>query len=76
VIQAIKERVIVKPGGTIEIHCPSLAPGTTAEVIVMVEDRPRKLPPLTSFIGKAKGCFRNAAEVDSFIRAERDAWER
>jgi hypothetical protein len=75
-IQAIKERVIVKPAGTIEIHCPSLPPRTAAEVIVMVEDRPGKTRPLTSFIGKAKGCFRNAAEVDAFIRAERDAWER
>ena len=75
-IQAIKERVIVKPGGTIEVHCPNLPAGTAAEVIVMVEDRPEKLPRLTSFIGKAKGCFRSAAEVDAFIRAERDAWER
>ena len=74
--QAIKERVVVKPGGTIEIHCPGLRPGTPAEVIVMVEEPPREVTPLVSFIGKAKGCFANAAEVDAFIRAERDAWER
>jgi len=32
--------------------------------------------PLTQLIGKARGCFDNAAEVDAFLRAERDAWER
>ena len=30
---------------------------------------------LLELIGKGKGCFKNAAEVDAFIRAERDAWE-
>ncbi|MCX7102332.1 MAG: hypothetical protein NTX38_12855 [Methylobacter sp.] len=34
-------------------------------------DKPRSLLEL---IGKGKGCFNNAAEVDAFIRAERDAW--
>lgn len=32
--------------------------------------------PLTQLIGKAQGCFANASEVDSFVRAERDAWDR
>ena len=32
--------------------------------------------PLSQLIGKAKGCFGNASEVDAFIRAERDAWDR
>ncbi len=31
--------------------------------------------PLSELIGKGKGCFKSAAEVDAFIRAERDAWE-
>lgn len=30
---------------------------------------------LLELIGKGKGCFKNAAEVDAFIRVERDAWE-
>ena len=75
-VRAIKENVIIRPGGLIEIRRPDLPEGAAAEVIVMVEDRPEKLPRLTSFIGKAKGCFRSAAEVDAFIRAERDAWDR
>ena len=35
-------------------------------------DKPRSLLEL---IGKGKGCFKDAADVDAFIRAERDAWE-
>ena len=33
-------------------------------------------PALSLLIGKAKGCFENPAAVDTFLRAERDAWER
>jgi hypothetical protein len=35
-------------------------------------DKPRSLLEL---IGKGKSCFKDAAEIDDFIRAERDAWE-
>ncbi len=35
-------------------------------------EKPRSLLEL---IGKAKGCFKNAAEVDAFIREGRDAWD-
>ena len=30
---------------------------------------------LLELIGKGKGCFKNAAEIDAFIRVERDAWD-
>lgn len=73
--QAIREHVTVEREGVIEIHHPSLAVGTQAEIIVLVEQSAAEIPSLTSFIGKGKGCFANAAEVDAFIRAERDAWE-
>lgn len=32
--------------------------------------------PLSQLIGKAKGCFEDAAAVDVFIRAGRDEWDR
>ncbi len=35
-------------------------------------EKPRSLLEL---IGKGKGCFKDAAEIDAFIRAERDAWD-
>lgn len=31
-------------------------------------------PVLTDLLGKVPPCFKNATEVDAFIRAERDAW--
>jgi hypothetical protein len=31
--------------------------------------------PISYYFGKAKGGFKDAAEADAFIRAERDAWE-
>ena len=32
-------------------------------------------PALTDLIGKVQPCFKSSAEVDAFIRAERDAWD-
>lgn len=32
--------------------------------------------PLSQLIGKAKGCYDDAAAVDQFIRAGRDEWAR
>lgn len=40
-----------------------------------VADSPKVIP-LSQLIGKAKGCYDNAAAVDHFIRAGRDKWER
>ena len=74
-IQAIKERVTVQAGGKIEITHPELLAGTEAEVLIMIEQPLTEPLPLASFVGKGKGCFTSAEEVDAFIRAERDAWE-
>ena len=32
--------------------------------------------PLSQLIGKAKGCYEDAAAADAFIRAGRDEWDR
>lgn len=32
-------------------------------------------PPITDLFGKVPSCFKSAAEVDAFIRAERDEWD-
>jgi hypothetical protein len=74
-VQAIKEEVVVQPGGLIEIRRSDLPVGARAEVIVMIDQQVEGLPPMSSYVGKGKGCFANAAEVDAFLRAERDAWE-
>lgn len=75
-LSGIKQKVIVKPGGVVEICSPELPPGATVEVIVLLESPPQQASkPLTSFIGTAKGNFATPEEVDQFIRQERDAWE-
>ena len=74
--QAIREHVTVEREGVIEIHHPGLSLGARAEVIVLVDKPVEEPPSLLSFVGKGKGCFSSAAEVDAFIRSERDAWDR
>ncbi len=32
--------------------------------------------PISQLMGKGRGCFEGAADIDAFIRAERDAWAR
>ena len=74
--RTIKERVTIKDGGIIEIHHADLPVGATAEVTVLVDAPANESVSLESMIGKGKGCFGSAAEIDAFLRAERDAWER
>lgn len=71
----IRQRVKVLPGGTIEIHDPDLPVGAEAEVTVVVESLNEDRP-LASFFGQAKGLFADANEVDAFLRAERESWDR
>lgn len=42
----------------------------------MRNETSENLPPLTRLIGQARGCFERAEDVNAFIRAERDAWDR
>lgn len=74
-LQAIRQQVIIQPGGRIEIHSPELKPGQQAEVIVMIKGPIDKQLLLSSLIGKGKGAFNSPEEADEFLRKERDAWE-
>ncbi|WP_394754589.1 hypothetical protein [Crenothrix sp.] len=65
---------------TVELCKPELAENKSAllsdEFFASLEKTvPEKPRSLLELIGKGKGCFKNAAEIDAFIRAERDAWE-
>jgi hypothetical protein len=74
-LNGIRQRTIVKPGGTIEVSSSELTPGSLAEVIVILEEESKKNNRLfVDIIGSAKGCFKNPSEVDNFIHQERDRW--
>ena len=74
-INAIRQTVVVQPGGRIEVVSSELTPGASAEVIVLEEAPPARKRPLKSFHGTGKGCYATPEEADAFIRRERDAWE-
>lgn len=77
-IQTVKAKAIVKPGGFIEVHSSELPEGATVEVIVLIEEpeEPKKpLKELIDFMGAAKGSFSSVAEIDAYIRQERDSWD-
>ena len=73
---AIIERIVIKPGGIIEMQSPELPAGETAEVIVLLDPPAPEKIKLSEMRGAAKGGFASAEEADKFIRAERNAWER
>jgi hypothetical protein len=74
-IHALRQKVIVQPGGVIEIRSDELPPGATADVIVILDSAPAQALPLVRLIGAGKGSFATPAEADAFLRDERDAWE-
>lgn len=64
-LNGLRKKAIVKPGGVVEIYSPELPTGVTVEVIVLLESPPKHFEkPLTSFIGSAKGNFPTTEEVD------------
>jgi hypothetical protein len=74
-IDAIRQQVIVQPGGLIELQSADLPVGARGEVIVLVESSSKSNRSLRNMMGTAKQSFANVKEVDTFIRQERDSWE-
>ncbi len=72
--QVIRQKVVVKPGGVINIQSSELPVGTEVDVIVIVETATKKRQSLRSIIGIGKGCFDTPQVVDDFMSRERDAW--
>ena len=71
---ALKQNVIVQPGGVIEVHVPHLAAGTPAEVIVLVEQPSNTKSPLLDLIGIAPGLYGGIEQIDAEITQLREEW--
>ncbi len=87
-ISEVRTRATVKPGGFIEVQSAELPEGATVDVIVRIKataseetifakahPEDAKSEGLMRFFGAAKGSFSSAAEVDEYIRQERDSWD-
>lgn len=76
---AVRMTTRVQPGGKIEVTDTQLPTGKSVDVIVLFpqpEDTIRRS--IIDVLSEAPGhlAFKNAEEVEAYIREERDAWER
>ena len=89
--QVLHEQVTVQPGGKVELVCPELKAGDIVDVVVSMAPAPARTPawqpdgersrPRRSVLdilndGPSERLFKTAAEVDEYIREERDSWDR
>ena len=77
----IRRRVVVQPGGYIELNDAELQDGVEAEVIVIVRlpgsevnGRQTALDLLDGLPGSK--LFKTSQEADEYLRGERESWER
>ena len=75
--KSLKIRTTVLPGGRIEIVDHDLPEGETVDVVV-TPSAPTSRRSAVDILADAPGqrLFKTAAEVDSYIQAERESWER
>lgn len=77
-MQAVKERVTIQPGGRIELDVPGLPAGAVAEVIVMVEqvESDAQVAIETSAdAGPQTADYRELLQVPDADEADRWSWE-
>ena len=68
----------VQAGGRIEIVAPDLPVGEAVEVIIRSSNGRRTNRCALDILAEAPGhrLFKTAAEVDAYIRKERESWDR
>lgn len=71
-----RHTAVVQPGGVVEVREPSLPEGRIVGVTVEVAEPDGEPRSFMRFFGAGRGSFATPEEVDAFINAERDAWER
>jgi hypothetical protein len=72
-------KTTVLPGNRIEIRVPELTEGRSATVLVLLDDESTTVKRrLSEVLGNYAGrqLFQSAAEVDAYLQAEREAWDK
>lgn len=76
---ALHTTVKVQPGGKIEVADSQLPIGQSVEVIVLLPaQHMEQRRSIVEVLAEAPGhlAFHTAQDVDTYLREERDAWER
>ena len=79
-VTEVRTTATVKPGGLVEVRSDELTEGTTVEVIVRIElpePKKNKSTGIARLLGatKGRGSFSGVADIDAYIRQERDSWD-
>lgn len=71
-------RATVQDGGKIEVRVPDLSAGQPVEVVIQFRETPRPRRSILDILADrpVSGTFETAADVDAYIRDERDSWGR
>ncbi|MCG3130625.1 MAG: hypothetical protein FLDDKLPJ_01391 [Phycisphaerae bacterium] len=71
-------RTNVKAGGLIEVLAPDLPAGETVDVTIRPISHAQGKRSVVDILAECPGgvLFKTAEEVDSYIREERDSWDR
>jgi hypothetical protein len=74
---AVQFQTTILPGNRIEIQAPELPEGRSATVLVLLDETPPTKRKLSDILAGYPGgqLFRSAAEVDAFLKEERDSWD-
>jgi hypothetical protein len=75
---ALQIQTTILPGHRIEIAAPQLPEGLPVTVVVLMDDTTVPKRRLSEVLAGYPGgqLFHSAEEVDAYLRAERDAWDR
>jgi hypothetical protein len=75
---ALKMTTTVLGGGRIELTHPQLPSGQAVDVIVLLPEGRPSGHSVVDVLQEAPGrlVFQTAEEVDTYLREERDSWER
>lgn len=76
--QTLQIETTILPGHRIEIQAPELPEGRSATVFVLVEEKPLSKRRLSEILADYRGgqLFHSAEEVDDYLRAERESWDK